>query len=385
MISYPQNEIFTMIKYLLYLFICVVLIANPIVVLAEEIVVSENGSGTANVVATQTTSETIVVQTNNTDIQNAVSLDANTGQNIVNDSSSNASIITGDSTTDLQVVNQANSNVLVNPCCEDKKASSEISENGSNSENSINSTQINSSTYVSKNNATIKTSIKGMVNTGKNKVSDNTGSAKIVTGDIYVNTSIKNASVNNSIVVMHEPSVKHIDDKAVKQNGALSKNNILHTEIFDNQIFIDNNAVILNEVLIDANTGSNLVRGNIGEVKIVTGNILTDLLIDNVNINTSVVSFTCCTEGIDVPVDPNPVNPTTPNKTQSGSSNNSASNSSSSIGGIGGTNILGLSDTSSGEKYDLRFWVGFISMVLGISFIIGAFERKSQDDKNITI
>lgn len=376
-------------KRITWFFIIIFLFLNPFVAYAQDIVITENGAGSENSVLEQTTSEVVVVQSNNSDIQNNILVNANTGNNSVTQSSGDSKIDSGDAQINTIVSNSANTNVLTDQnCCQDSQPNTEIIGNGTDTTNSIDLQNTNTNTFVSQNNAVIKTKISGIVNTGNNLVADNLGSATILTGDAKVVTSVKNGPVNTTTYSVSSSSSIENPNTKISNNASNSQNTISVTKSTNNQLFLDNNSVILNEVIIDANTGGNLISKNIGDIKIVTGNILIDLIIQNDPINTNIVEFTCCTEIIDEPVDPidpnDPTNPADPitnsGNSSTGSSNNS--NNSANGSGIGGGGILGLSNTSSGEKYDIKFFIGILSMVLGLGIIIDSLGKTKNVKAN---
>jgi len=75
---------------------------------ALEITITENGSGSSSEVASDISSETVVQQSNNSQVTNNVGVNADTGGNSVSGSSGEANITTGDISSNVLIANSAN-------------------------------------------------------------------------------------------------------------------------------------------------------------------------------------------------------------------------------------------------------------------------------------
>src|SRR3989338_1805241 len=110
-------------------------------VFAEEITVSNNGSGSSNDVQIANSSSSTVEQTNNADIQNNVDTSANTGDNSVSSNNADANITTGNIESSSTVSNEnINTNFAENEGCGGCASDIfiDIENNGSSSINIVN-------------------------------------------------------------------------------------------------------------------------------------------------------------------------------------------------------------------------------------------------------
>ena len=159
-------------------------------VLADEIVISGNGSNSDNTANVAVSNTTTVTQTNYANISNDVDVDANTGKNDANDNTGgDVDITTGNASANVGVSNTANSNIAdVNGCCPGDLEVN-ITDNGTYSDNDANVALQNTTTVDQDNTAYIKNDVDVDLNTGKNDANDNTG------GEVSINTG--NASADS--------------------------------------------------------------------------------------------------------------------------------------------------------------------------------------------
>lgn len=264
---------------------------------AEELVISGNGSSSDSQITVAVTSETTVEQSNQGSIQNDVQLDLNTGENDTSDNTgADISITTGDISSQNSIQNIVNSSTTSLDCCPEEPSAITITDNGSNSQNSVNLNQ-NSDTQVSIiQNAYIQNNISGNANTGGNVASNNSGgNTSISTGDINANLNIENKKINAASV--SAPQVNGDVNIKISGNGS-SSNNLANISLNNNlYINIDNQADILNNTIWDLITGKNQAGGNAGgDVYIATGDI--DFVAEIINgpINKSLVTIDCCND-----------------------------------------------------------------------------------------
>jgi len=105
---------------------------------ALELVISENGAGSNNVVVTDIVSTTSIDQTNEADITNDVVVDLNTGLNDANANVGDVAIDTGDISEAVVIDNTANLSIVNTGCCNGSNDSSIVIDgNGANSDNSV--------------------------------------------------------------------------------------------------------------------------------------------------------------------------------------------------------------------------------------------------------
>jgi len=130
--------------------------------------------------------------TNTATITNHIYGQANTGRNTANDNSGNVSIKTGNITVTDTIRNTANTaNVHLSQNTNGDYTLS-ISDNDTDSENTINLSLNNQSNVSVNNTADILSEIFWDANTGNNQANDNRGNVDIQTGDIVFNTTIEN-------------------------------------------------------------------------------------------------------------------------------------------------------------------------------------------------
>ena len=123
-------------------------------------------------------------------------------------------------------------------------------------------------------------------------------------------------------------------------------------------------------------------NGNLGDVSIITGDILLNILIENLGINSGTVDWGCCDifdpgdpggGGLPDPGDPgggglpDPGDPGDADGISSGSINGNGTLLSDAVST--GPAIIGLSDTSSIAAQSLIFWAGVMMMLFGIRII----------------
>jgi hypothetical protein len=263
---------------------------------AEEYVVTGNGSESENSVNISNNSQTTVQQNNNTNIQNNVSTTSDTGNNSASDNTGgSAGIQTGDATTATTVTNQGNVNTATqNNCCNQVGSTAVVSGNGTGSNNNISINDSSSTNIMSNNNASITNNISIQANTGRNKANGNVGDVFIKTGDIKAYQEVINGPLNINNVTFGANGNKE-RNIIIKGNGSYSENTIT---IFDNEEFkvrVNNVADIINNVFTDLNTGENEANGNVGDVTISTGDIISKTVISNA-VNYNKVDLSCVCE-----------------------------------------------------------------------------------------
>lgn len=280
--------------------VSLVLLSNPSTVWAEELSITDNGSGSQNQVNVTNSQTTTVEQANNANIDNNVSSTANTGQNTTSANSGDASITTGDISSNTSVENSANVSSAQVSCCP-TSSEIEVSGNGTDSENSVDVTLTNQTNVSITQNAYITNNINGNLNTGSNTASDNSGNVSISTGDIHAQAGIENRVVNLASV---KGSSGGSDlTISIFGNGSSSDNNVKFVHDNQTNVSINNHSYLNNILNFYANTGGNSANGNSGNVTITTGDIFLDLFIRN-KTNLSFVDIDCCPRGGPGPDDP---------------------------------------------------------------------------------
>ena len=310
---------------------------------AEQVVLSITGnSGSSdNTVNVNVDTSTTVQQSNDAQIINDVNSNSNTGENQVSSNTGDANIQTGSANNTTNVNNQnINQNIAENNACGcDLGVTASIDGNGSYSDNSINLSILNNTDVVQVNSANILNNIGVQANTGDNVANYNNGNVSIQTGNITALTNVKNKNINQSID--SQTNRNNLISVLISGNGSYSINEI--SLAFNNVLNFEsrNIAEIINNVIVDANTGRNIANNNNGSVLIATGDIVSVVNIGNENINSSFVSVDNCNcsstppgdgdgDGETPPVGGNPG--TTPSSSSGGSG--------SSVGGAAGQ-VLG--------------------------------------------
>ncbi len=255
--------------------------------------VTGNGDSSQNEVHVETQNTANVTQQNTAAINNEVETNSNTGNN---DASSNTgedvAIQTGSIQTDSSISNEnVNSNVaLLDSCCTTQNSFS-ITGNGSESNNQVNITNNTTSNIYQTNNASIINKETTNANTGYNSASNNSGNVKIMTGDIIAQAFILNSNVNNSYN-QGSNSVESVS-VLISGNGSGSNNTINASFNKDFSVILNNYFYIENLISQNLNTGYNTADGNLGDVSIQTGDIDTNIGIENKDINSNFTHIDC--------------------------------------------------------------------------------------------
>lgn len=344
-------------------------------VLAEELVISGNGSGSDNTVSVQVSETTKVEQTNQAQIENTLDSRANTGNNSASQNSAGeVSITTGDIKQGTQVENSLNSSTVETACCPSSTSVVLVS-NGTDSLNTVNLKKTENTSLTLNQIANIVNNINASSNTGANSANSNNGSVSIDTGNIWVSGQVKNGPVNTASIKGGQGT----GDVQVKLsgNGTGSTNSL--SLLFDNFTNITTNysARVFNNIYWDLNTGKNSANGNSGDVKIKTGDIFFEFKIENGPINFGEIFWDCC----DV-FDPGtpPADEEKPPKEEEppvGAGEDKKDGEKKDGGGgtspgvviaaaSGGPAILGLSKTGGAFSIPLYFVAGFLMSVLGL-------------------
>lgn len=166
-----------------------------------------------------------------------------------------------------------------------------ISGNGSDSDNTATFNYTNKVNVTQRNNANILNNIKVDADTGHNDAEDNTGGdVGIETGDSTTTVSVSNTANSNTASV---DSCCLTDVNAeISGNGTDSDNDLRLGLKNEANLLQGNNAVVINSVDVDADTGRNDAEDNTGgEVSIKTGNAEVGVgLSTTLNANSALIS-----------------------------------------------------------------------------------------------
>ncbi|MFH0936829.1 MAG: hypothetical protein V1808_00875 [Candidatus Daviesbacteria bacterium] len=361
-----------------------ILSASP--VMAEELVISGNGSSSDNQISLTVTSNTTVEQSNQESIKNDVQLDLSSGENNASDNTSaDTQITTGNINTQTSIENSTNISAVSLDCCAEPQSTITVTDNGSDSQSNVDFSQ-NSDTQINiGQNAQIQNNVIGNGNTGENRANDNSGgNISINTGNINVILNIENKNIN--AVSVSAPQVNSNVNIKIAGNGS-SSDNLVFISLNNNfAININNKADILNNAIWNLTTGKNLANGNTGgNVSIFTGDINLVTEIKNEDINESVIISGCCGGPNDSEDPDNSVNPSDPedsddpgdpslptqpiDRSQPQTNPNMGSSTSSNgqvLGAMTGGQILPATGVS---------WTIILSMVSLIMFMLGLYLR----------
>ena len=223
---------------------------------------------------------TDISNTNEAEVDNTLVGDGNTGANEIPGGEGDSIIITGDADIDSTLTNDVNGNTAVvecDPCDNGDDASSTIMVKNTNNASTTNDVDLSG-------------------NTGDNEIASTSGTAIISTGDIGIINVIINF-INHNIfgqgsqffINVWNSVTETIDLSGFGEEPEELASELGVCEVNNCQISINNTNTgeIANDVIINANTGANLITNTGAESIIETGdiNIASDVLnIANLNI-----------------------------------------------------------------------------------------------------
>ncbi len=253
--------------------------------------ISGNGSDSDNEINADITTETLVEQGNEANVNNWVDAYAGTGKNKANDNTGgDVSIETGDADIDVEISNSLNANSATIGGGGSSDIDIEISGNGSDSDNDVNFALDVLTWLTQGNSANVQNTVYADAKTGKNKANDNTGGdVSIETGDADVNVDVSNLANFNSADLDSCECITDVEVK-ISGNGSDSDNEVnLELEKIlgveqGNEFDCKNGVDACAEVYADADTGGNKANDNTGDVDdpgIQTGDASVDVTVDN--------------------------------------------------------------------------------------------------------
>ena len=157
-----------------------------------------------------------------------------------------------------------------------------ISDNGANSNSSVNLTQNSSTNVVQSNDAHVNNSVNSSASTGNNSASfNNGGSVKVDTGNATTNTTVQtSANVNKADIA--NCNCNQDTNVTISNNAAYSNNTANLTNNSSVNAYQDNHAKIDNDVYSTSKTGGNSADfNNGGSVMVKTGDATTDTSVLN--------------------------------------------------------------------------------------------------------
>jgi hypothetical protein len=259
---------------------------------------SNTGADSTNTSDTTIDNNTDVGLNNDADIDNIVDVDAVSGDNNADENTGDGNVSTGDAAIDGSVKTDANTlNIGALECSTEcdvidiASLESGNSSTGAGSDNASSTDLSNDSDLALDNDADLNNLVMFDADTGDNSASLNTGNGTIDTGDADIILTAINAA--NNVNVGYEvfnvfddqtgDIVINFDDIAGTSlfgstfgssndtTGADSDNSAATSVDNSNTILIDNDGNIVNNYVLDANTGDNTTDKNTGDGSITTG------------------------------------------------------------------------------------------------------------------
>ncbi len=258
-----------------------------------DVLISGNGSYSANKADLDKNSTTDIFQNNNAYVSNYVNADAKTGDNDANRNTGGDVLVrTGHALTNVNLSTEANANIALVGSREGAgnggNTTLRIIGNGSHSENEIDLEANRSVTLVQDNYADVRNNVYADASTGRNDAKDNTG------GDVVINTGNAKAKVdvwNRLNFNAAEVGCGCDADLLAKisGNGSYSDSDIVSNNRDDLSVFQDgNDAYLSNWVDANAKTGKNDANRNTGDpshrsdpVGVLTGAAFDDVSVSN--------------------------------------------------------------------------------------------------------
>jgi hypothetical protein len=162
-------------------------------------------------------------------------------------------------------------------------ATTDISGNGSYSENTVNIIKEEEKTVVQDNSASIKNFINSEANSGGNMASNNTGGdTSLLTGNAITSVEVSNMANLNQASIEDCDGCSNDEPVNISGNGSSSENSVTKLTCDDIAVFQDNYANLNNFINANAKTGYNDVNGNTGgDVAVSTGAAGASILVDN--------------------------------------------------------------------------------------------------------
>lgn len=284
-----------------------ILILTPTVT-AQELVISENGESSSNQINLNQSSENQTTQQNQADFGNQTSQDLNTGNNSASgNTGGDSSTNTGSVNSDTSIKNSANTNLSNQQNCCPEPGKIEITGNGSGSQNTVSASSSTGTSVSQDNSAVIGNIVTGTANTGYNTANSNNGNVSLQTGDINAQVGIINQDINHNEAIVSSAGPNW--NILVSGNGSDSINNFLLSISNNLDVKSSNTAQFLNKIIWESNTGGNSINSNLGDAFIKTGNVLTDIVVKNIGINSNLLSINCCCPLVLVPPTVTPPSP----------------------------------------------------------------------------
>jgi hypothetical protein len=269
---------------------------------------NNTGADSENTADSNIDNDTEVDIDNDAQVDNVVGVDANTGDNNADENTGDGTVNSGEATIEGTLETDANtvsiSDLECSTECDVVSLADLASSNyntGADSENTSNSTTTNTTSLGIDNDATLNNQFLFDADSGDNSASLNTGNGTITSGDAEViltaiNTA-NNINVGYDVFNVYDDQTGDliIDFNSISggtpyvlggigasnnTTGADSDNSASSDVNNTNTILIDNDGNVINNYLIDANTGDNTADKNTGDGSVTSGdaNIVFNLI-----------------------------------------------------------------------------------------------------------
>lgn len=274
-------------------FILVVFAHAPVL---ADISVTQNGNGANATSSTDISSNNSnhISSANNAAITNSITTTSNTGANSAFAIMGGATaIVTGDSSTNMAVTNGVNQVAIDSGACCATPTNVNQSGNGSGSSDTVSISQNNTTNLSVNNTANIVNTLQAKSQTGDNDITfQNKGDGSIKTGNSHSKGIIKNVGINTAVITVPQ-SYEAESNMIIKNNGAISDNKSVLNQKYKVNIVKFDVADILNDMVLDANTGENDINFSSDNVSINTGDVQAGFLVLNEDLNANNIKVNC--------------------------------------------------------------------------------------------
>ncbi len=279
-------------------------------------------------------------------VANKAKIEGESGDNETSYNTGDGEVKSGDAEIDASVMNTVNGNLLIIGNDIDEESESLLESNSSNSNTGANSknkakVRINHmATAENINMAMLMNYLKTEAETGDNESSYNTGSAKIDTGDANTKTTVKNDVNYNQTMINMDLGDSNLE--ASNDTTGYESDNKAKVELNSVVgVMNANQAMVMNKVKNEAETGDNEASYNTGSATIKSGDADSQVSIDN--------GDTLNKNETEVNIDLGNISMTASNATTGANSTNKAKAEFGSAVAVGNTNGLMLSNDVKSE------------------------------------
>lgn len=277
-------------------------------VFASTASITGNGYMSDNDIEVETSSNTVVKQSNVADVTNSVSTVSKTGGNSASYNTGGDSVVfTGNAGSWVTVANTLNTNSASVACCDEEGFDVTIDGNGANSDNEFefengegkprfdlkNQSDI---TVLQENLARVDNLIESDAKTGWNDANYNTGGSSVVmTGSAESHAGVSTVANSNWAQIGGSAGLASSGLSAVISGNGYKSDNEIEVELRKSTgVFQNNLAEVLNDVEADSSTGKNDANYNTGGMSLVeTGNAGSAVAVEN-NLNFNWADVSCC-------------------------------------------------------------------------------------------